>query len=377
MRKKNWPDGLYERRGGYFSWRNPLTGEEIGIGRVPFVEACDQAIEANLHVRELTQKPRLVDRLTGAAGRSVTALVEAYDARLQKRVSGGELAAVTLKQLRSYGRAVKAAWSARPAESITTLDAAALLAQWKDVGQARSAAGARSYGLDLFRHAEAEGWIPRGTNPFSVTEKITVRVKRARLTFEAFQVIYDAAGKLEPWVQRSMELALVSAQRREDLAVAEFRRQASDSTCFVADGMLWVRQQKVAGSSGMQLRIPFELELRVLGWTLGEIIGRCRDDVVSRWLLHHAKGRGKQCQPGDQVWIDTITKGFRRARDRSGLQWPEQDPPTFNELRSLSARLYKDQGNVDVQALLGHTDPATTRIYTDPKGTQWADIKVA
>lgn len=382
MRKRHWPAGLYERDDGYFSWRNPLTGEELGIGRVPLAEASAQAIEANLHVRGLMQKPRLIDRLTGDAQRSVTKLVESFEAMVQKRVDAGDLSPVTLKQHKSYGRALDRAWGARAAASITTLDAASLLDTWKDLDQHRSAAAAKSYGTDLFRHAEAKGWIERGSNPFTVTEKITVRVRRARLTFAHFQEIYGAAGALEPWVQRSMELALVSAQRREDLAAAEFkpRQDAAGrylTPAFLAERMFWVRQQKVENSSGMQLRIPYELALRVVGWSLEAVVARCRDDVVSRHLLHHSKRRGTQCEPGDQIWIDTITKGFRRARDRTSLRWEGQDPPTFNEIRSLAARLYEAQGNVSVQALLGHTDPATTRIYTDARGAAWHDIKVA
>jgi integrase len=60
------------------------------------------------------------------------------------------------------------------------------------------------------------------------------------------------------------------------------------------------------------------------------------------------------------------------------LTWPEdQDPPTFHEIRSLAARLYEKQGNVNVQVLLGHSDPETTRLYTDSRGTEWADVKIA
>lgn len=48
-------------------------------------------------------------------------------------------------------------------------------------------------------------------------------------------------------------------------------------------------------------------------------------------------------------------------------------PPTFHETRSLSMRLYAEQG-VNVQALSGHKDPAMTAIYTDSRGSEWLRV---
>lgn len=380
VHKKNWPDGLYERSSGYFSWRNPLTDQELGIGRVGLAEACAQAVEANLHIRELTKKPRLVDRLTGIGNRTVEALVDAHDKKLQQRVKDGELAEITLRTIRVAGRAAKRAWGDRIAERVTTLDVAGLLGEYKDAGKRRMAQSIRSYMTGLFTYAEAEGWIPRGTNPVTITDQITVTVKRARLSLDDFRTIYDAAGALDRWVCASMSLALVSLQRREDIAAGEFRNTGPKSTCWVQNRMFWVVQQKVEHSSGTRLRIPFELELHEFGWSLEWAIAQCRDNVVSPWLIHHARPRGRHCRPGDRVWIDTITKAFRKARDRTSLRWPDdQDPPTFHEIRSLGARLYDAQGNVSVQSLLGHTDPETTALYIDPRDRlhPWSDIKVA
>lgn len=387
MHKKNWPDGLYERADGYYSWRNPLgvagdpdNPEEIGIGRVSFPEASAQAIEANLHIRGLMKKPRLVDRLTGVANRDVDALVDAHYEKQKLRLKDKEIVANTLKGYRSCGKAVKAAWEARPVERISTRDVAELLGHWKTADQLRMAQSVRSYMADLFRFAEAEGWIQRGTNPVTITDTISPTVKRARLSLEQFQTIYDAAAKLDPWVQHAMALAIVSGRRREDLAAAEFK-QRPDSLVWTADRHLYVIQQKVddeENPENLRLRIPYELELKVLGWSLEQTIARCRsDNVVSRWLIHHQRRR-TMSKPGERVWIDTITKGFARARKRTSLTWPEGlKPPTFHEIRSLAARLYDKQGGVNVQILLGHSDPETTEIYKDSRGTEWTDVKVA
>ena len=44
----------------------------------------------------------------------------------------------------------------------------------------------------------------------------------------------------------------------------------------------------------------------------------------------------------------------------------------FHEIRSLSGRLYDDA--IDTQALLGHSDPKTTALYLDSKGTEWISV---
>lgn len=68
---------------------------------------------------------------------------------------------------------------------------------------------------------------------------------------------------------------------------------------------------------------------------------------------------------------------FAEARDLAGLNWPEdKTPPSFHEIRSLSARLYTEQG-IDAQALLGHKSPDMTAIYRDVRGAEWIEVKVA
>jgi integrase len=373
MKKKHWPRGLRERD-GYFSWVDPKDGRELGIGSVPYATAARQALEANLKRAGELAKPRLAERIDEARVRTVDAFCDIYEKKLELRVANGELK--TLKMQRTFLRAVRDRWSGRMLERQGTLEVAEFLNVWKGIDQMRMAKAGRSFLGEFFRSAEAEGWIPRGSNPVTVTDKVVARVKRARLTLDAFQTIYEAAAKLDPWIRRSMELAIISAQRREDLGWAEFTQKPT-SRVYVAEKWLCVIQAKAhADEQPSRLRIPLELRLNSVGWSLDEIVKRCRDDVVSRWLIHHSKPRTKS-KPGDQVWIDTITKGFSRARDRTSLTWPDgQTPPTFHEIRSLAERLYAEQG-VNTQELLGHKNPQTTRLYHDSRGAEWIDIKVA
>ncbi|EPE5478197.1 integrase, partial [Escherichia coli] len=45
-------------------------------------------------------------------------------------------------------------------------------------------------------------------------------------------------------------------------------------------------------------------------------------------------------------------------------------PPSFHEQRSLSERLFREQG-VDTKILLGHSNQKMTDIYNDARGKEW------
>lgn len=94
-------------------------------------------------------------------------------------------------------------------------------------------------------------------------------------------------------------------------------------------------------------------------------------------LLHHTTQQ-THAKLGAAIHVQTLSRTFSKARDLAGPTWPSVDElgnpqavPTFHEMRSLSARLYEEQGNIDVQVLLGHRDPKTTAVYKDSRGAEW------
>lgn len=70
--------------------------------------------------------------------------------------------------------------------------------------------------------------------------------------------------------------------------------------------------------------------------------------------------------------MDTVSRRFAEARNRSCIEW-QKNPPTYHELRSVSQRLYREQG-VDTQTLLGHRNAKTTDVYNDPRGAEWGTV---
>jgi integrase len=181
-------------------------------------------------------------------------------------------------------------------------------------------------------------------------------------------------------------LALVTAQRREDLAKIQWKRgrdwdalwsafQRKEKGAdvpypFIEDGLLWI----VQGKTGALVKIPLTLRLDALNISVGEVIAQCRSHVATRYLLHHTKPFGN-APAGSQAHINTMSRQFAAARDASGLTWQNKTPPTFHELRSLSERLYKAQG-INTQTLLGHKSAKMTAIYDNPRGAEWALVSV-
>lgn len=265
---------------------------------------------------------------------------------------------------------------------ITTLDISGVLNAYRAKGNDRMAQAMRSIAIDIWNEAMAEGHAT--TNPAKITRNPRVEVKRARLTWETFSIIHAKTAEIgEAFAVNSQLLALVTAQRPEDLCEIQFRRGADWDGLFEAfmrrergahpyphvhDGKLWVVQHK----TGNLVRIPLTLRLDVLGLSVGDVVHRCRTRVASRFLLHHTKAR-TMSKPGDKIHPQTISKWFARARNATDLKWPMM-PPTLYEIRSLAERLYEAQG-VNTRLLLGHKDAKMTATYHDSRGAEWMEVE--
>lgn len=79
---------------------------------------------------------------------------------------------------------------------------------------------------------------------------------------------------------------------------------------------------------------------------------------------------------GAQVKSNTITMNFSKARDKAEINWGVGTPATFHEQRSLSERLYKEQG-IDTRILLGHKNQNQTDRYHDDRGKNWTTVRIS
>jgi len=357
-KRKGFPPNLYCKPDGYFWYRNPENGKTKGLGR-DRQDAFRQARLANAALAAAGEL-NLADWVMGKDGKTMSDWALEYQGIY---IDTRGAAANTIATLKTCIRAIRAAeFAKKPLDRVTTKDVSEFLDHATENRGPRMSVQIRSYLEDMFREAATKGLVDSSFNPVTVTRKAQVEVMRDRLSLEQFLAIRAHA---KGWLANAMNLALVSAQRREDLALARF----SD----VKDGCWYVEQ----GKTGMKIRIHLTLRLAAIGLTVGDVIKQCRDNVVSQYLIHHPKNTTLS-KAGDPVWKDTISKGFAKARTKAGITWQEgKEPPTFHEIRSLAERLYeKEYGRPFAQKLLGHKSEKMTSMYADSRGSDWLDVGV-
>jgi integrase len=344
------PEGLRERE-GYFSYTNPMDGVEYGIGRDRRA-AIQQAMEANATLRK---RPTLIERITG----SVRTWGE-WCAEFEKLLAERESKPNTRRTRKSQMKRLRSTFPEKAAAaSISTLQCAAALSALKAEGKARTAQAFRSFMIDCFDRMKAQGW--RTDNPAEVTDEITVKVKRARLSFEAFESLYRTTSIA--WLRNAMALALVTGQDRDSCRNAKF--------ADFREGGWWNERSK----TGARVFLPLELRLERFGMSLEDVLRQCRTTGILSTHLIHQTERAKGARLGKPMHQDMITRVFSAELAKLRLNWGDKKPATFHEIRSLSGRMYKEQGNVNPQELLGHKDPRTTAVYTDGRG-EWVKVGV-
>lgn len=343
-------------RDGYYSWRHPTTKQEFGLGRDRRM-ALAQAIEANMRVAGESPEPRLVERISGGKeDRSWNAWCDEFEKIIAARDLAKNTRLARKSQLRRLRRMIE---GKKLAAEVETLDLSKELDAMTGAGKMRAAQAFRTFLIDCFDRMIAKGW--RKDNPATVLDSVTVKVKRARLPFSVFMRLYEKTQVV--WLRNAMALALISGQAREDCRNAQF----SD----IHDGAWWNER----GKTGARIALPLELRLNCFGMSLDDVVKQCRSTgILSRYLIHQTL-RTHGSRLGKPIHIDTITNTFTAELAKLELDWGGKEPPTFHEIRSLSGRLYKEQGNVNVQELYGHRDPRTTAIYTDGRG-EWMKVSI-
>ncbi len=349
----------------YWRYKHPVTGKFHGLGDNE-EEAKEIALDANTRLAEqkMNQIFKIREKINTRAGLFITvsSWLDKYLKIQNERLNSGEIKLNTFKQKSAPVEAFRRECGAMELQSIGAKDIAAIIEQYKDRGQRRMAQVVRMVLVDVYKEAQHAGEVEPGYNPAMATRKPVNRVQRERFDIDEWRVIFKAAETAQNYVQNSMLLAVVTGQRLGDISRMKF----SD----VWDDHLHVEQEK----TGMKLAIPLSLRCNELEISLREVINRCRDMIVSPYILHihHTTGKAKR---GGQVSSASITASFSHVRDRSGLEWTEGTPPTFHEQRSLSERLYRAQG-IDTQKLLGHRSQVMTDRYNDDRGKDWVVLAI-
>jgi integrase len=356
---KNLPANLYTTKVGgkyYFSYRNPKTGKRTGMG-TDKIKAVAAANQLNQKLMHQVDTGALVARVLGV-DLTMGAWLDEYMDLFMERAADENLSKDMVTGRQSNVRRIRARFGDTLLADIDVEAIARFLKSIaKDEGKARTAQNVRSTLIDIYTVAREEGRVT--DNPAAVTRNPRNKVTRARLKLAEYKKVLEETESRAPWHANAMLLGLLTGQRRGDICRMKFRD--------IEGGWLHIRQNK----TGACVRLSLDLGLDAVGMTIGDAVARCRDRVVSPYLLHHTR-RNPVAKPGDPINRASVSRAFLEARKRTGLNWGEKSPPSFHEIRSLSGRLYKD--SIDPQALWGHTDPNTTRMYLDSKGTEWISV---
>ena len=356
---------LYSRKVNKVYWRykHPVTGKFHALGTNE-TEAIAIATEANTRLAEQRTRQILAisDRIATSKGKAITTStwLDRYQAIQDDRLKSGDIRLNTYKQKAKPVSLLRERAGMKLISTVDVRDIAQLLEEYISAGQPRMAQVVRSVLIDVFKEAQHYGEVPPGYNPALATKQPRRKITRQRLSLEEWQKIFDIADATHRYMGNAMLLALVTGQRLGDISKMKF----SD----IWEDHLHVIQEK----TGSKIAIPLSLRLNAINWSLRDVVARCRDYAVSPYLVHFFRTTS-QAERGAQVKSNTLTMNFSKARDLAGIDWGKGSPATFHEQRSLSERLYKEQG-LDTQKLLGHKTQQQTDRYHDDRGKEWSKV---
>ncbi|EEV5716959.1 TPA: site-specific integrase [Escherichia coli] len=356
---------LYSRKVNKVYWRykHPITGKFHALGTNE-AEAIAIATEANTRLAEQRTRQILAisDRIATSKGKAITTStwLDRYQAIQDDRLKSGDIRLNTYKQKAKPVSLLRERAGMKLISAVDVRDIAQLLEEYISVGQPRMAQVVRSVLIDVFKEAQHYGEVPPGYNPALATKQPRRKITRQRLSLEEWQKIFDIADASHRYMGNAMLLALVTGQRLGDISKMKF----SD----IWDDHLHIIQEK----TGSKIAIPLSLRLNAINWSLRDVVARCRDYAVSPYLVHFFRTTS-QAERGAQVKANTLTMNFSKARDLAEIDWGTGTPATFHEQRSLSERLYKEQG-IDTRKLLGHKTQQQTDRYHDDRGKGWSKV---
>lgn len=356
---------LYSRKVNKVYWRykHPVTGKFHSLGTNE-AEAIAIATEANTRLAEQRTRQILAisDRIATSKGKAITTStwLDRYQAIQEDRLKSGDIKLNTYKQKAKPVSLLRERAGLKLISAVDVRDIAQLLDEYIAAGQPRMAQVVRSVLIDVFKEAQHYGEVPLAITRPLATKQPRRKITRQRLSLEEWQKIFDIADASHRYMGNAMLLALVTGQRLGDISRMKF----SD----IWDDHLHVIQEK----TGSKIAIPLSLRLNAIKWSLRDVVARCRDYAVSPYLVHFFRTTS-QAERGAQVKANTLTMNFSKARDLAGINWGEGSPATFHEQRSLSERLYKEQG-LNTQKLLGHKTQQQTDRYHDDRGKGWSKV---
>lgn len=335
---------------GFYLFERP-DGHRFSLGKNK-ARAIRLAVQLNQELRTPgAHEEQLLRKVKGEDGNRFSDAVARY---LSEYLPERGLAQKTLAENQRMLTAIAAVFGETATDKLTIKQ----VARYLDALPANTSNKYRAQLGQFYAWAIAKGLA--GASPAEATLKKREIVARQRITLDQSQAIHAAA---DPWFQNAMDIGLQTLQRREDLCWIRFDD--------IRDGRLFISQRKVSRHNSGHLAILILPPLQ-------EVISRCRDDVLSPFLIHraHEKRRiSNKREHWSQVLPEMLSREFQDIRDRLGLfnGLSIEQRPSFHEIRALGAHLYQNCG-IDSQVLPGHTSKKTTRVYLDRHKVEYLEV---
>lgn len=262
----------------YWQYKHPISGRFHSLG-TDEAEAKQVASEANTIIAE--QRTRQIlsinERLSRMKGNradiTVTAWLDKYESVQEERLKHNELRPNSFRQKAKPIRLFREHCGMQYLKDISALDISEITDAVKAEGHNRMAQIVRMVLIDVFKEAQHAGHVPPGYNPAQATKQPRNKITRQRLSLEEWKTIYECAEHQQPYLQCGMLLAIVTGQRIGDICNMKFTD--------IWDDMLHIVQEK----TGTRLAIPLSLRNEVLDISLRDVVSKCRDAVVSKYLV--------------------------------------------------------------------------------------------
>jgi enterobacteria phage integrase len=337
---KDLPPNLY-CRGGYYSYRDPRTGKEYGLGRDKRF-AVNESVAANMEM--MPAKVSLVDKINGKEVVFFDELIELFKTDLK----GRGLSEKTAKDNDNKIKHISLAFSGMPLDQVTTKEISIFLDTKVSEGKSSYAKILRTTLSDMFKTGIRKGIVTR--NPAADTRVSKIEVEKDRLLLEEYIKIRSKADSMQPWVGLALDLALTTGQRVGDLVNMKWTD--------ISDNKLNVIQSKTK----KMLRISLDNKIEIFDLSIKTVTDKLKEIAGnSEFILG---GRSQKI----------ITGAYREARKAAAIEWKKKPAP-FHEIRSLSGRLYLKQKNIEfAQNILGHENIEMTLKYIDGRQKEWLDI---
>jgi len=331
-RVKDLPPNLYENK-GYYQYKHPINGKFFSLGKEKQV-AIEEAQQINYALKPLNERVKEIIQYNDKKYQYFSDFIEYFKNEI---LPTRKLAQATIHDYHRKIPHIINELGQKSFEEINIYDIAQFLKKFPPT----QSNNYRSLLAVIFKYAIAEGLINK--NPADATIKKIVEIKRQRLSLEGF---YAIRAHTPDWLKNTMDLALLTGQRRSDLVNLRWTD--------IHDGFIWIQQQKTKN------RIKINLS----------------EDLLTLFIKCKASSEFVISYNDKPVNADYLSKAFLKARNESGYFSEMNDPPSFHEIRALNSHLQEKAGIAthETQVLLGHASEEMTKHYQERHEVVWQEV---